>query len=51
VLDAAGLGGFDFAPYPAVTAYLARLRGLPAWRKGEFWTADDLSRKRAAVAA
>ena len=51
VLDAAELGGFDFAPYPAVAAYLARLRALPAWQRGEFWTAADLARKRAAVAA
>lgn len=51
VLDAASLGGFDFAPYPAVAAYLARLRGLPVWEKGEFWTAADLARKREAVAA
>lgn len=51
VLDAADLGGFSFAPYPAVAAYLARLRALPAWQRGEFWTAADLARKRAAVAA
>ena len=51
VLDAAELGGFNFAPYPAVAAYLARLRALPAWQKGECWTAADLARKRAAVAA
>jgi glutathione S-transferase len=51
VLDAAELGGFNFAAYPAVAAYLARLRALPAWQKGEFWTAADLARKRAAVAA
>jgi len=51
VLDAANLGGFDFTSYPAVAAYLTRLRALPAWQKGEFWTAADLARKRAAVAA
>lgn len=51
VLDAAALGGFDFATFPAIAAYLARLRALPAWRQGEFWTAADLARKREAVAA
>ena len=51
VLDAAALGGFDLAAYTAVAAYLARLRALPAWQRGEFWTAADLARKRSAVAA
>lgn len=51
VLDAAALGGFDFAPFPAVAAYLARLRAVPAWQRGEFWTAADLARKREAAAA
>jgi glutathione S-transferase len=26
-------GGFDFAPFPAVRAWLARLLARPAWRK------------------
>jgi glutathione S-transferase len=51
VLDAAELGGFSFAPYPRVATYLERLRALKAWQMGEFWTAADLARQRAAVAA
>jgi glutathione S-transferase len=38
VLDALSLSRFDLAPYPSVTAYLARLRSRPAWAKCEFRT-------------
>lgn len=50
VLDAAQLGGFDIAPFPAVADYLERLRALSAWQRSEFWTMADLAHKRAAAA-
>ncbi|MBM4382099.1 MAG: glutathione S-transferase family protein [Deltaproteobacteria bacterium] len=39
VLDALSLSAFDLAPYPNVSAYLARMRLRPAWAKCEFRTA------------
>jgi len=51
VFDAIDLGGFDLTPYPAIADHLARMRALPAWGQGEFWTAADLARKREAAAA
>ena len=38
VLDALSLSALDLAPYPNVSAYLARMRLRPAWAKCEFRT-------------
>lgn len=49
VLDAVDLGGFDLARFPAVADYLARMRALPAWQRGEFWTKDMVKERTEAA--